>query len=147
MTIDDNDYTPILCFFGDFNQVFDALTDEDYNSYPHTELTFNNITKTVAKFDERIGKIIGFYESEIHFLDGKVIKGTSIKNQEEFRLVTNGKRFLPNNRVKGYCLKITTNTTKDIEEFYRIEKLLLNQKYDEAKGYTKPFSSYIWEEI
>ena len=81
-------------FFGDFNQIFDALTNGDYRSASNAEFLFANINKVIAILDERIGKIVGFSESEIHFLNGETRIGTSILfflNEDYGLVCTNNK--------------------------------------------------------
>lgn len=143
----EDEYTPIRCFFGDYNRVLNSLTNGEVGSIASKPiLSFKEVSKVVVCFDLRIGKILSFHDTEIHLKSGEIILGSTIEDEESFRQITNKKSFSPKVKVNGFSLINVTNKEEDIKKLKEIEKLLLEEKFLQAKGFTQASSCFIWEE-
>lgn len=139
--MDPKDYSETLAFFGDFNRVYHALCGGKYSVSNATPvLNFEDFSKPVAIFDERIGKILKFEHEKIILKDDSIFDYTSFVDKSEFSALVKDLTFEPKARCVGYRLK------SDNFIFEDIERELMDENFDKVFGLTERVICWDWIE-
>lgn len=140
-------YSEIEAFFGDYNRIYNALCNGNYSLSSDTPaLSYIDMLKGYAIFDERIGIFKSIEYSSIHMLSGDTFSFSSDLTENVFQRLIADKVFIARKKCIGYCL---TNTNAYLSHddvnrvFERIENLLRNKEYLKVKGMT--YQSVCWD--